>query len=63
MAMFEVGKSYTITMWENGGTGYSSWTVLEVDGPLIKVVGYDPNVPTVFNTTSQAFVKAELNSR
>jgi len=60
MAMFEVGKTYSITMWENGGTGYSSWKVLEVDGPLIKVVGHDPTKPTVMNTTSDAFVEAEL---
>lgn len=59
--MFEVGKTYSITMWEDGGTGYSSWKVLAVDGVRIKVVGPDPNRPTIINTTSHAFVKAELD--
>jgi hypothetical protein len=46
MAMFKVGSTYTITMWEggeNGGEGtFGGCKVIEVDGTCIKYVNpYD----------------------
>ena len=62
MAMFEIGKIYKITTWADGGAKASSWTVIEHDWPLIKVAGAESKRLVVINTTSYAFVSAELEN-
>jgi hypothetical protein len=62
--MFEVGKSYTIRMWEEGeeGTGladYDNCEVVEVSLPLIKF-RQATNEDVIVNTASLAFVQATL---
>ncbi len=62
--MFEVGKSYTIVMWEDGDEGgslvhYDSCEVLEISIPLIKV-RQSSDEEVIINTASLAFVQATL---
>jgi hypothetical protein len=64
--MFEVGKSYTIRMWEEGeeGTGladYDNCEVVEVSLPLIKF-RQATNEDVIVNTASMAFVQATLET-
>jgi hypothetical protein len=56
--MFEVGKKYRITHGQGDDVGYSGFTVLEVDMPLIKAEG-PPGMLTIFNTHAPSFHKAE----
>lgn len=60
--MFEVGKTYTIRMWEDGEDGheladYESCEVLEVSMPLIKF-RQATNEAVIVNTASLSFVQA-----
>jgi hypothetical protein len=62
--MFEVGKSYTIRMWEDGEDGgmladYDNCEVIEVLMPLIKFKQLS-NEDVIVNTASLAFVQATL---
>jgi hypothetical protein len=62
--MFEVGKSYTIRMWEDGEDGsgladYDNCEVIEVSLPLIKF-RQSSNEDVIVNTASLAFVQATL---
>jgi hypothetical protein len=62
--MFEVGKSYTIRMWEDGEEGsgladYDNCEVVEVSLPLIKF-RQATNEDVIVNTASLAFVQATL---
>jgi hypothetical protein len=62
--MFEVGKSYTIRMWEEGEEGsgladYDNCEVVEVSLPLIKF-RQATNEDVIVNTASLAFVQATL---
>lgn len=55
--MFEVGEQYEITRIEEGAEGYSVFTVIEVELPLIKVRdGADHEF--IINTHSPNFVSA-----
>lgn len=57
--MFEVGRRYEIRTIEDGVEGFSVFTVLDVDLPLIKIrdgVGYE----TILNTHCPNFVSANL---
>jgi hypothetical protein len=61
-SMFEVGKSYTIRMWEDGEDGgvltdYDNCEVVEISMPLIKFK-QPPNEDVIVNTASLAFVQA-----
>jgi hypothetical protein len=65
-AMFEVGKSYTIRMWEDGEDGsgladYDNCEVIEVSLPLIKF-RQSSNEDVIVNTASLAFVQATLET-
>jgi hypothetical protein len=65
-AMFEVGKSYTIRMWEDGEEGgtiadYDNCEVVEVLLPLVKFK-QPSNEDVIVNTASLAFVQATLES-
>lgn len=57
--MFEVGKSYRITTGVGEHEGYSSFTVLGWEAPLLKVEG--AGITTIFNTNAPSFVSAELH--
>ncbi len=57
--MFEVGKTYRITTGTGDAEGYSSYTVLDYDAPLLKVEG-GAGI-SIFNTHSPSFVSAELH--
>jgi hypothetical protein len=64
--MFEVGKSYTIRMWEEGEDGtefadYDNCEVVEVSLPLIKFKQAEAD-EVIINTASPAFVQATLES-
>lgn len=64
--MFEVGKTYTIRMWEEGEEGgmlidYDNCEVVEVSLPLIKFK-QPPNEDVIVNTASLAFIQATLES-
>jgi hypothetical protein len=64
--MFEVGKSYTIRMWEDGEEGteladYDNCEVVEVSMPLIKF-RQASNEDVIVNTASLAFVQATLET-
>jgi hypothetical protein len=64
--MFEVGKSYTIRMWEEGEEGgmladYDSCEVVEISLPLVKF-RQSSNEDVIVNTTSLAFVQATLET-
>ena len=59
--MFEVGRDYAIKMFEDGDEGYSVWTVVEVEFPLIKL--RNPYAKDrIVNTASLNFISAELAS-
>ena len=58
MSMFEVGKTYRITTGDGDERRYSIYTVLEADGPLLKV--QTGGVDKVINTSSSTFIEAEL---
>ena len=60
--MFEVGKSYTIRMWEDSEDGteladYENCQVLEVSMPLIKFRQAETD-GVIVNTASLSFVQA-----
>jgi hypothetical protein len=58
--MFEVGKTYLIHAIEDGSEGYSSWEVVSVEIPLIKLRnGFSAD--RILNTASPMFVRAELS--
>jgi hypothetical protein len=62
--MFEVGKSYTIRMWEEGEEGgvladYDNCEVVEVLLPLVKFK-QPSDEDVIVNTSSLAFVQATL---
>ncbi|HMA71622.1 MAG TPA: hypothetical protein VKP67_09065 [Xanthobacteraceae bacterium] len=64
--MFEVGKSYTIRMWEEGEEGgiladYDNCEVVEVLLPLVKFK-QPSNEDVIVNTASLAFVQATLET-
>jgi hypothetical protein len=64
--MFEVGKSYTIKMWEDGEDGgmlihYDECVVVEISMPLIKIK-QPSNEEVIVNTASLAFVQATLET-
>jgi len=63
-AMFEVGKIYTVRMWEEGEEGgiladYDNCEVVEVLLPLVKFK-QSSNEDVIVNTSSLAFVQATL---
>jgi hypothetical protein len=60
--MFEIGKSYTIRMWEDGEDGstladYDNCEVVEISLPLVKF-RQPSNEDVIINTASLAFVQA-----
>ena len=62
--MFEVGKRYTIKMWEDGEDGgalvhYDECEVIEIAIPLIKI-RQPTGEEVIVNTASLAFVQATL---
>jgi hypothetical protein len=64
--MFEVGKSYTIRMWEEGEEGgvltdYDNCEVVEVLLPLVKFK-QPSDEDVIVNTASLAFVQATLEA-
>jgi hypothetical protein len=64
--MFEVGKSYTIRMWEEGEEGsvladYDNCEVVEVLLPLVKFK-QPSEEDVIVNTASLAFVQATLEA-
>ena len=64
--MFEVGKNYTVRMWEEGEEGsmiidYDNCEVVEVSLPLVKFK-QPPNEDVIVNTASLAFVQATLET-
>jgi len=64
--MFEVGKSYTIRMWEEGEEGgvltdYDNCEVVEVLMPLVKFK-QPSDEDVIVNTASLAFVQATLEA-
>jgi len=64
--MFEVGKSYTIRMWEDSEEGgmladYDNCEVVEVLLPLVKFK-QSSNEDVIINTASLAFVQATLEA-
>jgi hypothetical protein len=64
--MFEIGKSYTIRMWEDGEEGgmladYDNCEVVEISLPLVKF-RQSSNEDVIVNTASLAFVQATLES-
>lgn len=64
--MFEVGKTYTIRMWEDGEDGggladFENCEVVEVSLPLIKF-RQSTNDDVIVNTASMAFVQATLET-
>jgi hypothetical protein len=64
--MFEIGKSYTIRMWEDGEEGgmiadYDNCEVIEISLPLVKF-RQATNEDVIVNTASFAFVQATLET-
>jgi hypothetical protein len=64
--MFEVGRSYTIRMWEEGEEGsvladYDNCEVVEVLLPLVKFK-QPSDEDVIVNTSSLAFVQATLEA-
>lgn len=55
--MFEVGRSYRITTGIGDNEGYSVFTVLAYEAPLLKIDG--SGMETILNTSSPTFVSAE----
>jgi hypothetical protein len=65
-AMFEVGKRYTVKMWEDGEDGgvlvhYDECEVIEVSLPLIKI-RQPTGEEVIVNTASLVFVQATLEA-
>ncbi|HKD25838.1 MAG TPA: hypothetical protein VKC66_07950 [Xanthobacteraceae bacterium] len=65
-AMFEIGRSYTIRMWEEGEDGgvladYDNCEVVEISLPLVKF-RQSSNEDVIVNTASLAFVQATLEA-
>jgi hypothetical protein len=63
VVMFEVGQVYEIDIFPDGGTEggiqtFYNLTVVEVEGPLIKVRALAGEAPWIINTHSPAFVSA-----
>ena len=56
--MFEAGKTCTFVTTGHDGETRSTATVLEVDGPLLKVSGIDGE--QIINTHSYAFKSAHV---
>ena len=56
--MFEVGKAYKITTGTGDDLGYSTYSVLAFQAPLLKVRGGATEV--ILSTASPMFVSAEL---
>lgn len=64
--MFEIGKSYTIRMWEESEEGgmladYDRCEVVEISLPLVKF-RQSSNEDVIVNTVSLAFVQATLET-
>jgi len=64
--MFEIGRSYTIRMWEEGEEGgmladYDNCKVVEISLPLVKF-RQSSNEDVIVNTASLAFVQATLET-
>jgi len=64
--MFEIGKSYTIRLWEDGEEGgtiadYDNCEVVEISLPLVKF-RQASNEDVIVNTASLAFVQATLET-
>jgi hypothetical protein len=64
--MFEIGKRYTILMWEDGEDGselaeYGNCEVVEISFPLVKF-RQSTNEEVIINTASLAFVQATLET-
>jgi hypothetical protein len=64
--MFEIGKSYTIRMWEDGEEGgtladYDNCEVVETALPLVKF-RQPSHEDVIINTASLAFVQATLET-
>jgi hypothetical protein len=62
--MFEVGKFYTVKMWDPSGgkiTEYGAGKVIEETLPLVKFKGFaiDGGEEVIINTASLAFVSAQ----
>lgn len=61
--MFEIGRLYRITMLEEQGGHLAEttaiWTVEAVDGPCL-TLSREGHPPTVVNTASPGFFRAEL---
>jgi hypothetical protein len=60
--MFQLGKRYNITMMESGGyrTEKYGCLVIQVDLPLLEIEHSGSS--SIINTSSSAFVSAELSS-
>jgi hypothetical protein len=64
--MFEIGKRYTIRMWEDGEDGselaeYDNCEVIEISLPLVKF-RQSTNEDVIINTASLAFVQATIET-
>lgn len=64
--MFEIGKRYTIRMWEDSEDGsgladYDNCEVVEISPPLVKF-RQSTNEDVIVNTASLAFVQATLET-
>jgi hypothetical protein len=64
--MFEIGKRYTIRMWEDGEDGsefaeYDNCEVVEISLPLVKF-RQSTNEEVIVNTASLAFVQATVET-
>jgi hypothetical protein len=64
--MFQIGRRYTIRMWEDGEESgivndYDNCEVIEIAMPLIKI-RQSTDEEVIINTTSLAFVQATLES-
>jgi hypothetical protein len=65
--MFEIGKKYTIRMWEDDGedgsglADYDNCEVVEISLPLVKF-RQSTNEDVIVNTASLAFVRATLET-
>lgn len=59
--MFKVGDIYRFRVIELGVESESSWQVIEVDGPLIKLFNpHDAQNTKIYNTGSLHFIGATL---
>lgn len=63
--MFEVGNVYSFTMSDRGyagDIGTSSWEVVEVNHPLVKIFNGFANETRIVNTGSVFFISATLQT-